>query len=75
MAEQRNPEEIQGMINTLVKNAEEALREYMELDQEQVDKIVHAMALAGLDAHMELARLAVEETGRGVYEEIGRAHV
>ena len=69
MAEQRNPEEIQGMINTLVKNAEEALREYMELDQEQVDKIVHAMALAGLDAHMELARLAVEETGRGVYED------
>ena len=27
------------------------------------------MALAGLDQHMVLAKLAVEETGRGVYED------
>ena len=27
------------------------------------------MALAGLDKHQELARMAVEETGRGVYED------
>lgn len=39
------------------------------MDQEQVDKIVKAMTLAGLDKHMELAKLAVEETGRGVYED------
>ena len=41
----------------------------MKLDQEQVDKIVHAMALAGLDNHMPLAKLAYEETGRGVMED------
>ena len=27
------------------------------------------MALAGVDQHMPLAKLAVEETGRGVYED------
>jgi len=63
------PENISGMVDKLVANAEEALKEYMKLDQEQVDKIVHAMTLAGLDNHMYLARLAVEETGRGVFED------
>ena len=28
-----------------------------------------AMALAGLEAHMRLAKLAIEETKRGVYED------
>lgn len=42
---------------------------YLELDQEAVDRIVKAAALAGLEQHMELSRLAVEETGRGVYED------
>ena len=37
--------------------------------QEQIDKIVNAMALAGLDHHMELAKMAIAETGRGVYED------
>jgi acetaldehyde dehydrogenase/alcohol dehydrogenase len=41
----------------------------MELGQEDVDRIVKAMALAGLERHMELARMAVEETDRGVYED------
>ena len=58
------------MVDRLVENAQQALREYMELDQEQVDKIVHAMTLAGLDKHMVLAKMAYEETGQ-----IGRAHV
>ncbi len=40
----------------------------MALNQEQIDAIVKAMTLAGLDKHMELAKMAVEETGRGVYE-------
>ncbi|SET58627.1 bifunctional acetaldehyde-CoA/alcohol dehydrogenase [Paenibacillus sp. NFR01] len=56
-------------IQGLVDKAKVALSEFMKLDQEQVDKIVHAMALAGLDKHMYLAKLAVEETGRGVYED------
>lgn len=58
-----------AMINTLVANAKIALEEYMKLDQEQVDKITEAMALAGLSAQMELAKMAVEETGRGIFED------
>lgn len=57
------------MVDGLVKHALDALEEYMELDQEQVDGIVHAMALAGLEEHMRLAKLAYEETGRGVFED------
>lgn len=58
-----------AVVDRLVANAEQALEEYMKLDQDQVDKIVHAMTLAGLDKHMYLAKLAVEETGRGVFED------
>ena len=57
------------MVDRLVENAQQALKEYMELNQEQVDKIVHAMTLAGLDKHMVLAKMAYEETGRGVMED------
>ena len=53
----------------MVNKAEKALKSFIEMDQEQVDNIVHAMALAGLEHHRELARLAIEETGRGVYED------
>ena len=60
---------VQEMINRLVDNANKALKEYMKLDQKQINNIVYNMALAGLDHHTELAKLAVEETGRGVYED------
>lgn len=72
-SEKKNQEkpavDVNAMIDHLVANAQKALEEYMKLDQEQVDKIVHAMALAGLDNHMPLAKLAYEETGRGVMED------
>ena len=60
---------VSEMIDELVAKAQVALEEYMKLDQEQVDTIVHAMALAGLDEHMHLAKLAYQETGRGVFED------
>ena len=60
---------VTAMIDTLVKNAQKALDEYMKLDQKTVDNIVKVMALAGLDKHMYLAKMAVEETGRGIYED------
>lgn len=60
---------INDMINGLVGKAKTALSAFMKMDQQQVDKIVKAMALAGLSNHMKLARLAVEETKRGVYED------
>ena len=65
--EQKN--HIQTMIDDLVARAKKASQEYMKLNQEQVNKIVKAMAMAGLEHHMELAKMAVEETGRGIYED------
>jgi acetaldehyde dehydrogenase/alcohol dehydrogenase len=60
---------VEETIGTFVDNAQKALAEYMKLDQEQVDNIVHAMTLAGLDNHMYLAKIAFQETGRGVFED------
>ncbi len=60
---------VNEMIDGYVAKAQKALHEFLELDQEQIDAIVKAMTLAGLDKHMELAKMAVEETGRGVYED------
>lgn len=56
-------------VDKLVQKATVALREFMELGQETVDEIVQAMALAGLDNSFNLAKMAVEETGRGVLED------
>lgn len=60
---------IENMIDNLVKRAKKASQEFMKLNQEQVDNIVKAMAMAGLEHHMELAKMAIEETGRGIYED------
>ncbi|MCR6096312.1 bifunctional acetaldehyde-CoA/alcohol dehydrogenase [Salipaludibacillus agaradhaerens] len=57
------------MINTLVEQGKKAHQTLLTFDQEQINSIVHEMALAGLDQHMPLAKMAVEETGRGVYED------
>ncbi|MFB5675433.1 bifunctional acetaldehyde-CoA/alcohol dehydrogenase [Paenibacillus terreus] len=56
-------------IQTLIDKANAAQKAFMDMTQEQIDDIVQAMALAGLDKHMYLAKKAVEETGRGVYED------
>ena len=61
--------DITAMIDVLVSNAQEALKEYMQLNQKQVDDAVYAMTLAGLDDHTRLAKLAIQETGRGVFED------
>ncbi|MEG2813707.1 MAG: bifunctional acetaldehyde-CoA/alcohol dehydrogenase [Oscillospiraceae bacterium] len=61
--------ESKKMVDELLIKSKKALEEFMSFDQEKIDNIVHAMALAGLDNHMVLAKMAVEETGRGVYED------
>lgn len=61
--------DVQKMIDGLVENAQKALAAFMDYDQAQIDTIVRAMALAGQDQHMRLAKMAVEETGRGIYED------
>ena len=56
-------------IDDLAVRAHKALEKFMLYDQEKIDEIVKSMAIAGLDHHMRLARMAVEETGRGIYED------
>ncbi|MFZ5640727.1 MAG: bifunctional acetaldehyde-CoA/alcohol dehydrogenase [Bacillota bacterium] len=62
-------EDFKAAVDGLVQKAQRAQEEFLHYSQEQVDEIIRAMALAGLDRHMELAKMAVEETGRGVYED------
>lgn len=70
MSEEINQEEkVEKMIDDLVKRAKIASQEYLKLDQKTVDNITKAMSMAGLEHHMELAKMAVEETGRGIYED------
>ena len=72
MAGEINEEEklkIKNMIDNLVEKAKVASQEYLKLDQETVNNVTKAMAMAGLDNHMKLAKMAVEETGRGIYED------
>jgi len=65
----KGKQDVTSMINGLVEKGLKALEEFRGFDQEMIDEIVKQMALAGLDQHMPLAKLAVEETGRGVYED------
>ena len=71
MSDQDLQEEIRvkQMIDELVEKAKIASKQYLELDQETVNNVIKAMAMAGLEHHMELAKMAVEETGRGIYED------
>ena len=57
-------------VNTLVSKALVALDEFKQIeDQEKIDAIVQAAAVAALDQREPLAIAAVEETGRGVVED------
>jgi acetaldehyde dehydrogenase/alcohol dehydrogenase len=56
-------------LDGYVERARRAADEFRKLDQQQVDDIVWAMVVAGLRAAVELAELAMEETGFGVFED------
>ncbi len=60
---------VRGSIDKLVERAKKASQEYLELTQEDVNRIIKNMSMAGLEHHMELAKLAVEETKRGILED------
>ncbi|WP_430749935.1 bifunctional acetaldehyde-CoA/alcohol dehydrogenase [Desemzia incerta] len=60
---------VEEMIQKYTNKAKHALVELEDFNQEQIDHIVHQMALAGLNDHMRLAKMAVEETKRGIYED------
>ena len=59
----------QKEIEMLINNAKDAEIQYESLNQEKIDKIIKAMSIATVKNHMKLAKMAVEETGRGVYED------
>lgn len=65
----KEEQKVQKMIDELLERARVASKEYMKLDQETVNNIIKAMSMAGLEHHMDLAKMAVEETGRGIYED------
>jgi len=56
-------------VDEKVAKALKALDEYAKFDQEKIDYIVAKCSVAALDQHGVLAKLAVEETGRGVFED------
>jgi acetaldehyde dehydrogenase / alcohol dehydrogenase len=56
-------------LDGMVRVAADAARAFRQLDQEQVDRIVDAMVRAGVRAAAELAKLAIDETGFGVFED------
>ncbi|BDR55158.1 aldehyde-alcohol dehydrogenase [Bombiscardovia apis] len=56
-------------VDNLVTRAQSALVEFEKLDQEQVDRIVAKASIAALNKHLVLAKMAVEETGRGLVED------
>ncbi len=56
-------------VDTLMAQAEQAAAAFLKLEQADVDRIVHAMACAGEAERLSLARLAVEETQMGVFED------
>ena len=66
---EQEEKKIEEMIDSLVERAKKASEEYLKLDQDTIDNITKAMSMAGLENHMKLAKMAVEETGRGIYED------
>lgn len=60
---------VEKEIDDLINRAKKASKEYLKLSQEDVDRIVKKMSMAGLENHMKLAKMAIEETGRGIFED------
>ncbi|WP_200807945.1 bifunctional acetaldehyde-CoA/alcohol dehydrogenase [Demequina sp. NBRC 110056] len=56
-------------IDRLVANAQKALDAYSAFTQDDVDLLVKKASVAALNQHGDLAVKAVEETGRGVFED------
>ena len=56
-------------VNIKVEKALKALDEFYSYDQEKIDFIVAKCSVAALDKHGALAKLAIEETQRGVFED------
>lgn len=62
-------QQVAAMIDVLANNGAKALGEFRCYNQDMVDEIVRQIALTALNNHKYLAKLAVDETRRGVYED------
>ena len=71
MSEDKNQEKefIKKYMDILIARAHEAEEQYKDMTQEQIDKIVKAMSIAAIENHMKIAKMAIEETKKGVYED------
>ena len=69
LAEESLSAERIAYLEKLVSQARTAAAVFTQFTQEDVDRIVKPMVLAGLDQAQHLARLAVEETKLGVMED------
>ncbi len=58
-----------GEVDLLVSHAIKALETYKNYDQETIDHIVAKVSVAAIDAHGRLAKEAVLETKKGVFED------
>ncbi|QTJ42144.1 bifunctional acetaldehyde-CoA/alcohol dehydrogenase [Dolosigranulum pigrum] len=56
-------------MDQLVARGQAALAAFGHFDQDQINYIVKKASVAALDQHGHLAKLAVDETGRGVFED------
>ncbi len=64
-----NEEAVTVEINQYLDNAQQASAIFNQLDQAQTDRIVNAAHLAGLNCRVKLAKMAVDETGIGKWED------
>ena len=69
MAEKEKQLSVMEEVNGLVNNALKALDEFSTFDQEKIDYIVAKCSVAGLDHHGTLAKAAIDETKRGIFED------
>ena len=69
LTEEEKNKQIYNMVDDLVKRSHVALDKMANFTQEQVDKICEAIATAGEQNAYPLAKMAVEETQRGVVED------
>lgn len=56
-------------LDALLARSRRAAEAFRALDQAAVDRIVRALVVAGLEAAIDLARVAIDETGFGVFED------
>lgn len=57
------------IVDELVRKGTKSLEAFRDLNQEEVDYIVAKASVAALDEHGKLAKLAIDETKRGVFED------